>query len=365
MADLSWRERSWTESEGELLFQAVEGDLRTFAGRWSVLADDSAGVRLTLNLEDRYPGGRAPAGAGGDGGLCDGRAVQNHLLSHERDRRGSIRVSGTLLLLPLDDRPVNLDFPVLLARGVGERLLTPPPALLGRFLTPGEPDALGEWLLRAAENARALILSLDMLAYGGLVASRMPRVSVGDAIRRLALLREIRRRHPALHILAFNVIMRLTITGADAETRAAGRDIFRYSVLRDESERLGVAGAAAELRSVTARIPPALLQAYLQARARNHAVNRGALTLLREGVLDFLALVQEDTAPSGLHVCEQQALIALGARQCADERWRLYAGTDEAAQTLLARCLLQEAGQPFPVALPVSRCRGGAESGAL
>lgn len=258
-------------------------------------------------------------------------------------------MSGALLFVPLDDRPITLDYPCLLARGAGEVLVTPPRALLGHFLTPGHAEALADWLLRAAPTARAVILALDMLAYGGLVASRTPDIVVEDALRRLEVLREVKARYPQLPVLAFSVIMRLTITGADAETRAAGREIFRYSVLRDESERLGLPGAAHELSEVEARIPPALLSAYLRARARNHAVNRAALTLLGDGVLDFLALVQEDTAPHGLHVAEQQALTALAQHSAPAERWRLYAGTDEAAHTLLARFLLREAGVPLPV----------------
>lgn len=254
-----------------------------------------------------------------------------------------------LLLLPLDDRPVNLDTPQLLAALIGESLCTPPRALLGRFLQPGQPDALAEWLPR--QTADIGIISLDMLAYGGLVASRTPAVSVPEALRRLDALREMKRRNPGVRLYAFNVIMRLTITGADAETRAAGREIFRYSVLRDQAERLGDAGAAAELPAVIARIPPALLEAYLAARARNHAVNRAALELLADGVLDFLALVQEDTAPAGLHLTEQAALTALAGGRVAPERWRLYAGTDEAGQTLLARAVLQRDGITTPVVI--------------
>jgi len=79
-------------------------------------------------------------------------------------------------------------------------------------------------------------------------------------------------------------------------------------VLRDRAERLDDAEAAVELARVEARIPRPLLAAYLAARARNHAVNRAALTLLSEGVIDFLVLTQEDTAPAGLHVTEQQSL---------------------------------------------------------
>jgi len=266
-------------------------------------------------------------------------------------------VSAPLLLVPLDDRPVNLDAPAQLAGVAGERLFLPSREWLGRFLQPGQPNRLADWLVRSAPDARAAILSLDMLVYGGLVASRTPEVTVDEALRRLQTLREIKAQWPGLRMLAFNVIMRLTITGADPETRAAGRDIFRYSVLRDRAERLGDAEAARELAAVEACIPRRLLEAYLAARARNHALNRAAVELLADGVLDFLALVQEDTAPAGLHVAEQRALIALAAgraapagERAAPERWRLYAGTDEAAMTLLARHVLGEAGIPFPVA---------------
>ena len=260
-------------------------------------------------------------------------------------------MSAPILLLPLDDRPVNLDAPRQLAALAGETLRTPPLDLLGRFLQPGQPEELADWLLREASDAEIGLISLDMLAYGGLVASRTPAVSVSEALRRLETLREVKRRHPRLRLLAFNVIMRLTITGADAETRAAGQAIFRYSVLRDQVERLGDADAAAELPGVIARIPPALLEAYLAARARNHAVNRAALELLADGVLDFLALVQEDTAPAGLHLTEQAALIALARERVGPEHWRLYAGTDEAGQTLLARAVQERDGCILPVVM--------------
>jgi hypothetical protein len=203
-----------------------------------------------------------------------------------------------------------------------------------------------------------------MLVYGGLVASRTPSVSTQDALKRLATLREIKARHPHLRFFAFSVIMRLTITSADAQTRAAGSDIFRYSVLRDRVERLGMEGDAAELAAVTARIPAPLLSAYLAARARNHAVNRAALALLADGTLDYLALVQEDTAPQGLHVAEQQALRACAQHGCDTARWQIYPGADEAAMTLLARCLLGETSLPFPVAL-IFRDPANAEFSAL
>ena len=256
-----------------------------------------------------------------------------------------------LLLLPLDDRPVNLQYPPLLAQLAGDTLLTPPPALLGHFLLPGAPQRLADWLLVQAPAARAALISLDMLAYGGLVASRTPQLGVETALSHLQVLRRLKAHHPTLRISAFSVIMRLTITGSDTETRAAGRDIFRYSVLRDQCDRLGDTHARAELATLESRIPPRLLADYLYARKRNHAVNLAAIDLLADGVLDFLALVQEDTAPCGLHVGEQAALHAYARERVDAAHWLRYPGADEAAMTLLARELLRESAHPFPVSI--------------
>lgn len=260
-------------------------------------------------------------------------------------------MSAPLLLLPLDDRPITAAYPPLLAAVAGEQVLLPPLDLLGHFLTPGNGPALADWLAASAPACRAAVVSLDMLAYGGLIASRTPATAAGEALRRLEALRAMKVRNPALRIYGFNVIMRLTITGTDAETRAAWRDIFRYSVLRDRAERLGDDAAARELVEVIASIPPRLLQAYLEARARNHAVNRAAIDLLSDGVLDALTLVQEDTAEAGLHVTEQEALRERIRDRAAGREWRLYPGTDEAALTLLAHCLLREAGLELPAAV--------------
>ena len=68
-------------------------------------------------------------------------------------------------------------------------------------------------------------------------------------------------------------------------------------------------------------------------------------------MLDYLALVQEDTAPVGLHICEQQTLQCQAEATVAPDDWALYPGTDEAAMTLLARFLLRETGLNWPVAL--------------
>ena len=92
----------------------------------------------------------------------------------------------SITFVPLDDRPVTYQLPQLLGRIAGVPIQAPPKAMLGHYLTPGKPDQIISWLNTGdRRNASDYVLSSDMLAYGGLVASRVPGVSYADAEFRL------------------------------------------------------------------------------------------------------------------------------------------------------------------------------------
>src|SRR5579883_892209 len=87
-----------------------------------------------------------------------------------------------IAFVPLDDRPVTRQLPQMLGRIAGVNVLEPPRELLGNYLTFGRPDAIIAWLNKQPQSASAnFIISTDMLAYGGLVASRVPGTSYDDA----------------------------------------------------------------------------------------------------------------------------------------------------------------------------------------
>ena len=111
----------------------------------------------------------------------------------------------------MDDRPVTSQLPVMLGRIAGVRVEAPPRDLIGRFLDPGHSDDLIAWLNREAAKpqAGAFVVSTDMLAYGGLTASRVPGPSYADAVFRLRALAQLRLEHPGAWIGAFGTIMRL------------------------------------------------------------------------------------------------------------------------------------------------------------
>jgi hypothetical protein len=240
-----------------------------------------------------------------------------------------------LALLPLDNRPCNTRFPQQIAHIGSDDLLLPPDTLLGLFNTPGKPDALTRWL-EGLPPVRALIVSVDMLAYGGLVASRHTYTSESEALARLEALRRFRAARPQTPILAFNILMRLAVTMDSDAAVANYYNIMRFARLIDEAERFHSETLRDELHRTRAQIPPDVMTEYLGARARNHAVNLRMLSWLQEGVFDFLLITQEDASEFGLHRREQAAL-ARRAEELGVTNWTLHPGADEAALTLLAR----------------------------
>jgi hypothetical protein len=239
--------------------------------------------------------------------------------------------------MPLDDRPCNRVFPAQLSPIAGCNLLLPPAEMLGWFIRPGDADALSQWLHECP--AQRFVVSLDMLCYGGLVASRTPAVSQELAVSRLASLRQLRQHRPDAVIFAFTTVMRLGTTVTSPETLHLHRDLHSYSLLVDRVERLGDGSAREELDAVAARLGPVALARYLGIRRRSQAVNRAALKLVADGTVDFLILCQEDSAPLGIHLSEHQVLRNDLAELGVADRVALHPGADESGLLLLARHL--------------------------
>jgi hypothetical protein len=244
--------------------------------------------------------------------------------------------SPPLALVPLDSRPCNTRFAQQIAAIGGEELLLPPQDWLGDLHTRGRRAALRDWLLKLPEIS-ALFVSIDMLAYGGLVYSRRHITPLDAAMETLEALKEFRTARPTTPIYAFNILMRLALT-MDSEAAAPNYyNVMRYARLADEAVRFDSEYLREQLEQVTAAIPAEVLEEYLAARERNHAVNLTMVDWLSQGVFDYLLITQEDAAEFGLHRREQDAILQRATEKSVSDKMSLHPGADEAALTLLAR----------------------------
>jgi hypothetical protein len=254
-----------------------------------------------------------------------------------------------LALLPLDDRPVNYDHPWWLGNAAGIEVTRPPREWLGSPLRSADRDRLARWLADEGRAADGIVVAIDTLAYGGLIPSRQGASPLAEVVRNLEPLRAIRAARPDLPILAFSVLMRVNRSNSAEEEKPYwayhGREMFRLSYLEDKAAR----GAATDLetteRQALATIVPAdVVSDYHAGRARNHAVNRLMVEWTAAGVLDYVVIAQDDTAPFGWNIAEARILTGLIAQQSLSERAIVYPGADEVGSLLVAAFVCRAAG---------------------
>lgn len=249
-------------------------------------------------------------------------------------------------LLPLDERPVNVRYPAMLAEIAGARLSLPPAELLSLQHRPADLAGLADWAEQAARECDALIVSLEMFAYGSLIASRTSQEGPEQVMARLGLLRRLRRQHPSLVLYGFNLITRISNADSAAEEPAYwaryGVQLYRLSQAIDRS--LQGQAAPDELARLQAAAPAEHRDDFLLRRLRNHTINLAALHWLAENVFDLLVLSSDDTSPYGLPSREKRWLAEWAGRLPLGERLLMYPGADEVGCVLLARLLNQAAG---------------------
>lgn len=247
-----------------------------------------------------------------------------------------------IVLLPLDERPCNVDYPEQLARLGGLPLSVPPFSMLGDKKRPADCDQLAQWLKQEAEQADSLILSIDMLVYGGIVPSRLHHYSPEQCQERIDLLRELKLSRPDLKIYAFNLIMRTPAASSNDEEpdyyAEYGSSIFRYSWLKDKQEREELdAEEQQEWEELLRKIPEEVLTEHLHRRSVNSYVNEYSIRLAEEGIIDFLIIPLDDNAHYGFSAMEQRRLLFLTEELGLMDRVFLYPGADEIGCTLVAR----------------------------
>lgn len=274
----------------------------------------------------------------------------------------------SLLLIPLDERPINVQYPRLLAATIGWELLSPAQHL-GSRKEPGDRALIADWLLSASAPSTngaspvGAVIAIDTLAWGGLIPSRQSGNDLATALEYLQVLRQAKESNPALPLLAYSSIQRVSRDNDDGEEpsyyRIFGKDIFRRSQLEHRAAAGALApGEADELESLRSAVPAEVWEDQLAIRERTLAINLAALDLVAGGVIDVLVLNQDDTAVWGLNVMHRQRLETEVRRRGLSDRVLVYPGADEVAQVLLARLAAQVVARRTTVGTLFSSRRG-------
>jgi len=212
---------------------------------------------------------------------------------------------------------------------------------LGRFTTPGSPSAILRWLQdQNYRDVKAVVVSADMIAYGGLIASRTDDTSKKVAVERLQELAAIRAEHPEVKFYVFSSIMRLIPTAT--KSTAAWRALLgRYEELKSRSLTDKEPSFLADMALLRKEVPPIQIKRYEQTRARNLQINGELIRMVADGDFDYLAFGQDDARLYGPHVPETARLKQVAAEKDVEGQVYFCEGIDQHSNVLLSRALMK------------------------
>lgn len=236
-----------------------------------------------------------------------------------------------IAFIPIDNRPVCYTLAQQIAAIDRDlALFLPPREMLGDLNRSADINGIFSWL-KKLENIDSIVVSLDTIAYGGLIPSRRSCETFEEIKNRMesffALLREKNAK-----VYAFSSIMRISNNNINEEEKEYwslyGEKIFKYSYELHKN---------APDTDVKADVPPEIIQDYLKTRQRNFEINKMYLNLSKQGVFETLVFSKDDCAKYGLNVGEAQVLeesIRANALNAL-----VKTGADEIPLSLLSRAL--------------------------
>lgn len=237
-----------------------------------------------------------------------------------------------ICFIPIDNRPVCYNLAKEIA-GIDDEitLYIPPRKLLGDLKKNADITGLYTWLNQIPE-VDSIVLSLDTIAYGGLIPSRRSPEYFEDIKDRLLDFKEILSTKKA-KIYAVSSIMRISNNNCNEEEKEYwskyGKKIFEYSY--EKHKYASSLGLESPLRRI---IPDDILNDYKQTRLRNFKINKMYLEWQKEGFFETLIFSKDDCAEYGYNVMEAEQLKRMGGK--------VITGADEIPLSLLAKSIQGE-----------------------
>lgn len=252
-----------------------------------------------------------------------------------------LAAGASLLYVPMDNRPVCLDYTVKSIEAAGWTVETPPAEAVADSDRAGDPEKIFQWLESRIGGASAVVVSGDALIYGGLVASRTHDIPLDVLMERAQRLLELKNNFSGKQLYVFNTIMRSPkASGAPVEPEYYSRwgpQLFRLGALEDKLElKLLRRAEKKELERLRSEIPPEILEDLYGRRQKNIKVTKFLLHGVESGDFDYMLVGRDDTSRFSQAHKEARELDIL-VHELPKERIRFFAGADELGLVLLAR----------------------------
>lgn len=244
--------------------------------------------------------------------------------------------------IPLDERPCNYNFPKDIFKGDEFNIVRVPFELMGLKKRPGNIDKIQEFFEQECKDAYAVILSIDTLLYGGIVPSRLHYNTVDEISKRLEVIKRVKQNNPSIKIYAYNLVMRCPHYDDDDEEpfyyQHYGLALHEKKAIEHKME-VHVATENEIQYYQTLKIPYEYECDYANRRQVNTSITCKVVDLVHEGIIDFLIVPQDDSAPYGYTAKDQMKVRSQVEKYHLQLKVLTYPGADEVSNTLFARML--------------------------
>lgn len=248
---------------------------------------------------------------------------------------------GTILYIPMDNRPVCLDYSVQTMREAGWDVKVPPREYIASADRSGDPEKMFAWLNENMPESLAVIASSDALLYGGLVASRTHEIPPEVIKERAQMLLDLKKNYGNKLVYVFTTIMRSPKqSGAPVEPEYYeqwGSKLFRLGALEDKLEAKEIGRKEVrELAELRLSIPKDILEDMYSRRHNNIKATELLMHGVESGDFDYMLVGRDDTATYSQAHREARDLDIL-VNELPKERIRFFAGADQLGMLLLSR----------------------------
>lgn len=239
-----------------------------------------------------------------------------------------------LILISLDTRPPCQKMVVDAGKMAGVQIITPPSEIMDYYTKEGDTKKIQKWLIDNIDKSDGVIVSIDQLLHGGLLASRESGTKQDESQILLKFMRDLKTKAKDKPIYAFNVLPRIT---PPPTLESDSKKMIKISRLIDEISIFENEDDIKLLADLKEDIKQEDLDIYLDLFRRNTALNKELINLAKEGIITKLVIGQDDGEDFGIPNMEKKSLInyvhSLGI---SNDVVMITKGADEVALSLLA-----------------------------
>ena len=273
--------------------------------------------------------------------------LSSGLLYHIMAPRGTTitfsanKTNMSVLTVPLDSRPPCSDFTAQLGHLAGINVILPPGRLLDKYEIPAQSKAIGVWLQENMSKTNGAIISVDLLAHGGLLNSRLQPLPQNAEAEILDFLMKLKKDNPDKFYYLYSIIPRLLVSDQILPDSWYQWHLMQWAILMDKKIH-NVAYDETQYKELQKEIPAEIKWKYVKLYKENANFNKKLANLAFNEKLDDLVIGQDDAQTFGLPNHNRLAINNYLQSFPTRNKFHVTQGADELGALAVARIFTKE-----------------------